>query len=197
MQSLNQATGSRFEQSVLAAAEKNAKEIMLKAQKYRSDTLRGINMVQTSELNRRTDAIKEKNDRRVAKEEQDSRRKLLIYRDELTKNMFCNIEKKLIELSSSENYRKKMSKRLTKLNDRIYQSIDYGQVTQLLINESDKDYFEKLFGNDHSPEVVVSKEIRLGGFILNIDRTLFDYTLDSALELAKEKFYNNNDFVIE
>ncbi len=197
MQSLNQGTGSKFEQSVLASAEKNAKEIMLMAQKYRSDTLRGINMVQSSELSRRTDIIKEKNERRIAKEQQDSRRNLLIYRDELTNNMFSEIEKKLTELSSGEEYRKKMAKRLTKLNDKIYQSVDYGQATQLMIKESDKEYFERLFNTDHSPEIVVSKEIRLGGFILNIDRMLFDYTLDSALELEKERYYSNTDFIIE
>ncbi len=193
----NQGAGSKFEQSVLAAAEKNAKEIMLKAQKYRSDTLRGINMVQASELSKRCDAIKEKSEHRLAKEEQDLRRKLLIYRDELTQQMFGRIEKRLIELSLKDSFRQYMSRRITKLNDKIYEASDFGHVTELLVKDCDLEFFGKLIKDDHPLEVIVSPEIRLGGFILRIDRLLFDYTLDSALERAKEKFYKNADFIIE
>ncbi len=193
----NQGAGSKFEQSVLAAAEKNAKEIMLKAQKYRSDTLRGINMVQASELNKRCESIKEKNEHRLAKEEQDLRRKLLIYRDELTQQMFQRIEKRLVDLSMEDSFRQSMSRRITKLNDKIYEASDFGHVTQLLVRDSDMDFFCKLVKDDHPLEIFASPEVRLGGFILRIDRLLFDYTLDSSLERAKEKFYKNVDFIID
>ncbi len=193
----NSGAGSKFEQSVLAAAEKNAKEIMLKAQKYRSDTLRGINMVQASELNRRCEAIKEKNEHRLAKEEQDMRRALLLSRDELTGEMFKRIEVRLIEQSETNVFRKNMSRKLTGLNDKIYKAADFGHVTQLLVRESDKDFFAKILSDDNPLEIVTSPEIRLGGFILRLDRLLFDYTLDSSLERAKEDFYLNTDFVIE
>ncbi len=192
----NQGGGSKFELSVLAAAEKNAKEIMLKAQKYRSDTLRGINMVQGSELNKRIDAIKEKNEHRLAKEEQELRRELLSYRDELNKDMFLRIEKRLSDLSKDEAFRLNMSRRITRLNDKIYEASDFGHVTQLLVKESDKKFFASMIDDDHPLEIIASPEIRIGGFILRIDRLLFDFTLDSSLDRAKESFYKNSDFVI-
>ncbi len=200
----------KFEQSVLTSAEKQAKQIIINAQKYRSDALRGLNVVSNEELERRIGIINQQIDHQVAKAEQLSKRNLLIYRNELAESMFENIEKKLDNLTDNVIFKKNMSDRLVGLSSVIGEAVADGVEMRLLVKKSDAECFTDLlstliirFDLDYAPinaleniEVVVDNSVKVGGFILQIGRMRYDCTLDSQLIKEREKFYAETDFLI-
>ncbi len=200
----------KFEQSVLSSAEKQAKQIIINAQKYRSDALRGLNVVPSDELVRRLDIVNQQVDHRTAKAQQELRRGLLLYRCELAEEMFSSIEQKLDDLRANVLFKKNMEDRLIELSDEIGRAVMDGEDMKLLVKKGDAECFANLlstlvirFNVDYAAinaseniEIVPDDTIKIGGFVLKIGRMRYDCTLDSRLAKERERFYAGDNFVI-
>ncbi len=200
----------KFEQSVLTSAEKQAKQIIINAQKYRSDTLRGLNVVSSDELTRRLEIINQQADHRTAKAGQEKKRELLLYRNELANEMFDCIEKKLNNLTENVLFKKNMERQLLSLTDEIGEAVSEGIEMQLLVKKSDEACFAALlaglsirFSVDYATaiaadiiDIVPDNSVKVGGFILKIGRMRYDCTLDTQIKIERERFYSKEEFVI-
>ncbi len=188
---------SKFEQSVLDSAEKHASEIMVKSENYRRDALRGVGVVPPEVFERRRAEIVQRTERRYATVEQDMRRELLRYREELTDQLFEGIKEKLNDLSENAAYLKKMAKRLDEFTLPAMRTADEGQTVKLFIRPQDREMFEKMMRRDGEFPIVETNDIEIGGFRLQLGRILHDCTLDLELSTERTKFYESSGIKVD
>ncbi len=197
MQNINdEKSYERFEQSVLESAERQASLIMVKSENYRRDTLRGASVTAPEVLEKKREEILTRAKRKLAKAEQDMRRDLLRYRDELACEFFSDIEKELAQRSSSEQYIKTLAKQLDKFTRSAMRASEEGHSVLLFVRPEDAQTFERLMRREGEFTVCPTRDIKLGGFKLQLGRILHDCTLDAALQRERENFYATSDIGI-
>ena len=129
---------------------------------------------------------REKNEK-VAFEQQKSKKKILLERENLIENTFDLVAERLHEYCESKDYNKYLEKQIKEV-------LDYLDKSSLEIMKRDENLFKELIDKTKKDtKITISDEDIIGGFILKNDKMLIDLTLKSKLEDKREKFMENTD----
>lgn len=174
-----------FEKQIMQSAQQRAQKIIDEANAYREKELR-----EAAEAFGRENGEELKQElllqrvRQISQEKLAARRQLLNYREQLTGNMFADIEKELADFTESAEYFDFLVNGIEQAKSVIGEN---GAVTLLL---SQKDMAHKLQLQQKYPEynIQADSRIKIGGIKLKNDKILEDKTLDDALQAQYEKF---------
>ena len=139
----------------------------------------------TGNLRNITEKFKADERKRVSEVRFSENRRVLLYRKEKVEEFFKDVEKKLSESLSAENYTNYLKNSVKSANEKYPLTAD----TNILCMEKDlKLVNEALAG--YSFKLAVTSDIKIGGIILNYPEKnlIIDLTLDAALEKEKEAF---------
>jgi len=185
----------RFSKAVEEEVDSQIQKIIAEAEASKSELVEKAN---DESLNVAYEKIKEeikmntaKNLKAVSKAELDSKREILMHRDNLSNKVFENVKSKLINFTNSQEYKDYLIKLLKE--ELSGNSIE----SELIIYLSKKDMqyaddLKKLFGDKIS--CIEKNNIKLGGLCILYSNCnqLIDKTLDSDLLEQKELFNNSS-----
>lgn len=188
---------SAFERAVTGEAEKRVEEIEQEIRDYEKSELEKEKNLQHEKMfaymQSQVQAVKSKYKRELTKYELDSKRRLVQYRNDLSKQVLAQTEQKLAVFADSKQYR-----------DYLLQSIkaalehfpypDYA----VLLRQEDMVYVPFL-EQTLSGEFQASAKVRIGGFILHNEEhgVLLDRTLYTILQDKMQDFYRECGLKVE
>ncbi|MDD3430317.1 MAG: V-type ATP synthase subunit E [Oscillospiraceae bacterium] len=175
-----------FENQVLEAAERQAAAIVMEAEKHRTEELRGVTKSFTAaNFARRKDEMAREKRRCLSQGQQDYRKQLLLYREELSAQLFDKIKVRLNNFTSSEEYATFLTEKLKKHAQ--HTAVD-GYPCVVFIAEKDEKYRELIKSVIPHGDIAVDHAIKIGGVKISNGHILYDETLDGALAAEQERF---------
>lgn len=119
--------------------------------------------------------------------------KKIALREKMIAQLFDTIKEKLIEYSTSNEYRESMKDKVIELSKKFDQNLS------IRVSLKDKELangFQSILKN--KVEVIVDESIEIGGFVIEYHETsvIIDETLDSKLADELSGFYENSQLVL-
>lgn len=188
----------KFESAVFAEVDAKTELIKQEAEELRNSELEKNKDVQLEksykEIQKKSQELKKKFKREVAKYGLDAKRKILVKRTEITKKVFDDVAKKLLSFYNSDEYNTYIINKLKKFSNE-------NSISDVTIYVGKKDYenpqnIKEAYSLPCT--VVEDKSINLGGFIVkHADKNIyFDETLDTILAEQKEYFIQNSELFL-
>jgi V/A-type H+-transporting ATPase subunit E len=179
-----------FEQAILAESNEKIDAIDQEIRDYEQTELAKAKDDEYNKMyeymQRQIHEIENRYKQSLTKYELDSRRSLLLFRNELSEQVFESVREKLRAYTKTEEYGKHLILELTN----AVKEFPYDDVTVLLQADDMKFQIEI---HQVLPDVVIKEDPKnhLGGFILLYEEkgVLADMTYESALQEKKKDFY--------
>lgn len=132
-------------------------------------------------LKKRTRKAEQKSIEKLRTAEQESRRELLVLKENILQKLFDNVTKKILDFVKTDAYKEKLIKNI----EENLAGLDYKVV--LLVLQNDYDYVTKNFSSEKVEETKSIPNNYLGGFMIqDVEETVnFDYTYLSKMEDCK------------
>lgn len=188
----------KFETAVFAEIDAKTEIIKHQAEDFKNSELeknKDIQLLKSyNEIQKKSQEIRKKFKRDVAKFGLDSKRNILIKRNEITKKVFDNVTEKLNSFYNSAEYDNYMQKKLKSFSDKNALSD-----VEICVGEKDFANAESLKAAYSLPcSISLDKSIQIGGFILkdNKKNIYFDETLSYILSEQKEYFIQNSELFL-
>ena len=196
--SIEQEKLEKFERTVYREAEHKIEEIKREIEEYRKQELDKstdqtledcFNTIQTESAKIRHDCRK-----KVAREEINARRDLLIAREKLAGQVFQNVRDRLLAYTSSDEYPAFLIKAVEKAAA-LYRD----EVCVLYLKENDLSLANQLQPFFQKVTFEPSDDITIGGFMLKVESkgVFLDETLDFQLESQKGYFHEISHLSVE
>jgi len=134
-------------------------------------------------LKKRTRKAEQKSIEKLRTAEQESRRELLVLKENVLQKLFDNVTKKILDFVKTDEYKEKLIKNIEEnLTD-----LDYKVV--LLVLQNDYDYVTENFSSEKVEEIKSIPNNYLGGFMIqDVEETVnFDYTYLSKMQDCKHE----------
>lgn len=134
-------------------------------------------------LNKRTRKAEQKSVEKLRTAEQESRRELLVLKENVLQKLFDDVTKKILDFVKTDAYKEKLIKNIEEnLSD-----LDYKVV--LLVLQNDYDYVTKNLSCEKVEEIKSIPNNYLGGFMIqDVEKTVnFDYTYLSKMKDCKHQ----------
>lgn len=190
---MNQEQYTEFEDNVLQAAQAQVRELLDKAHAQGKQEYDAILKSQS------TDSVKtyqEKAQReyqhKMAALRQEMRRKLLVYRGQLTNGLFAEVEENIVLFTQGAQYGGYLQKCLRK-----YPQFATQPCTVLLRTQDATKFEQQIKSVLPNAQLKPDDSIRLGGLKIISGRFLFDETLDSAAQKERKDFLGRCNLRIE
>lgn len=178
--------------AILSQAQQEARELIDKANEIRDREISACEeeivgkmygTLQTKANNIRLETVKN-----IASFELEAYRALLGHRAEKASSVFENVRKKLLDFTSTAEYKADVLARAAAIKD----VCDHGEST-IFVRESDLALAEEIKKQIGGGEIVADPGIKIGGFKINnkAARILIDETLDERLEEQRPWFLQN------
>ena len=134
-------------------------------------------------LKKRTRKAEQKSIEKLRTAEQESRRELLVLKENILQKLFDNVTKKILDFVKTDDYKKKLIKNI----EENLADLDYKVV--LLVLQNDYDYVTKNFSSEKVEEIKSIPNNYLGGFMIqDVEKTVnFDYTYLSKMKDCKHQ----------
>ena len=188
----------KFEAAVLSEINVKTELITSEAQAFKLSELEKNNDEQLlnayTTIQKKSQEIKKKLKSEVAKFGLDSKRAVLVKRNEITQNIFDDVTARLLEFYNSSDYDAYLLSKLQKFST----SYKLSDVT-IMIGEKDYKNIETIASAYSLPcTFIEDKSIKLGGFIVqNAQQGLyFDETLKTILADQREYFILNSNLFL-
>ncbi len=134
-------------------------------------------------LNKRTRKAEQKSIEKLRTAEQESRRELLVLKENVLQKLFDNVTKKILDFVKTDAYKEKLIKDI----EENLADLDYKVV--LLVLQNDYDYVTKNLSCEKVEEIKTIPNNYLGGFMIqDVEKTVnFDYTYLSKMKDCKHQ----------
>lgn len=134
-------------------------------------------------LKKRTRKAEQKSIEKLRTAEQESRRELLVLKENVLQKLFDNVTKKILDFVKTDTYKEKLIKNIKE----NLSELDYKVV--LLVLQNDYDYVTKNLSCEKVEEIKSIPNNYLGGFMIqDVEKTVnFDYTYLSKMKDCKHQ----------
>ena len=134
-------------------------------------------------LKKRTRKAEQKSIEKLRTAEQESRRELLVLKENVLQKLFDNVTKKILDFVKTDTYKEKLIKNIKENLSKL----DYKVV--LLVLQNDYDYVTKNLSCEKVEEIKSIPNNYLGGFMIqDVEKTVnFDYTYLSKMKDCKHQ----------
>lgn len=134
-------------------------------------------------LKKRTRKAEQKSIEKLRTAEQESRRELLVLKENVLQKLFDNVTKKILDFVKTDTYKEKLIKNIKE----NLSELDYKVV--LLVLQNDYDYVTKNLSCEKVEEIKSITNNYLGGFMIqDVEKTVnFDYTYLSKMKDCKHQ----------
>lgn len=134
-------------------------------------------------LKKRTRKAEQKSIEKLRTAEQESRRELLVLKENVLQKLFDNVTKKILNFVKTDTYKEKLIKNIKE----NLSELDYKVV--LLVLQNDYDYVTKNLSCEKVEEIKSIPNNYLGGFMIqDVEKTVnFDYTYLSKMKDCKHQ----------
>ena len=182
----------RFISAVNDEIDEKVSAILKDAERIKGEILSAAKEESETAAEKQFSSGKNKNDfvRRVSKAELDMKKKILLFRDELTDKVFAEVEQKTAEYRKSNSYADMLIKKLIVLN--------VGSGAEIRLSPEDMKLADVLKKVVKAADVTFAEDssIKLGGFSVyqKNNETIIDKTFDLAVEEQRDQFVSSNAF---
>jgi vacuolar-type H+-ATPase subunit E/Vma4 len=175
-----------FRESVLESAQSQAKAIVTAAERARERALRDAR-TQCEKADYGLVKVQQQREtqRKSAEAATAVRGEVLQYRARLVEDMFAEVQKRLQAFAQSREYVPFLRAKLKKYEKQIRTE----DKPVVYVNNADLAHEAPLKKMMPQAEVQPDDNIELGGFKLAVGHTMFDETLDEALQRQRQAFY--------
>ena len=134
-------------------------------------------------LKKRTRKAEQKSIEKLRTAEQESRRELLVLKENVLQKLFDNVTKKILDFVKTDEYKEKLIRNI----EENLSELDYKVV--LLVLQNDYDYVTKNLSCEKVEEIKSIPNNYLGGFMIqDVEKTVnFDYTYLSKMKDCKHQ----------
>lgn len=134
-------------------------------------------------LKKRTRKAEQKSIEKLRTAEQESRRELLVLKENVLQKLFDNVTKKILDFVKTDTYKEELIKNIKE----NLSELDYKVV--LLVLQNDYDYVTKNLSCEKVEEIKSIPNNYLGGFMIqDVEKTVnFDYTYLSKMKDCKHQ----------
>ena len=173
-----------FKEAVMETARGKAKSILHSAEKKRAKALDEARS-HCAEANHDLIAAKyiRRTEQNFSSVAQQKRRELLLYRNELVKDLFKEVSARLADLAAGKEYPAWLLARLEG------HSLPTGKGVEIALRTADMPHAAALEKALPGCKATPDDSIKLGGFNLRLANIRYDDTLDAALEDGKRAFF--------
>lgn len=175
-----------FRDSVLESAQSQAKDIVAAAERAREKALREARaQCEKADYGLMKAQQQRETQRKSAEAATAARGEVLQYRAQLVLDMFAEVQKRLQAFAQSKEYVPFLQAKLKKYEKQI------NAEDKPVVYVSNADLAHEAILKKTMPQAHVQPDdsIELGGFKLAVGRTMFDETLDEALQRQQQAFY--------
>lgn len=176
-----------FNKIIYANKKKDYEKKLLEVKNSNQNELKNYEQKLIDEYNlnlkKRTRKAEQKSIEKLRTAEQESRRELLVLKENVLQKLFDNVTKKILDFVKTDEYKERLIKNIEEnLTD-----LDYKVV--LLVLQNDYDYVTKNFSSEKVEEIKSIANNYLGGFMIqDVEETVnFDYTYLSKMQDYKHE----------
>ena len=185
MQDMNsEARYSDFEQAIIEAAEREAAALITGAQREKLMMVRAAkNSVAQSEYIKLSEAAEHWRFGAKATEEQNGRRRLLLYRAQLCAQLMQKVKDRLVDFVNSSAYEQSLADKRA-----AHKALFSAQSVTVYCRAQDEKAVNALLIAYENAVCVPAADIAIGGVRLAAGRLLYDETMDAAIVAEDEHF---------
>ena len=178
---------SNFIDAIHLEAEKRQQKINQETEAFKKAELAKIKAQARAEVDdiirAQTEEIMTSVGKMVSAHKQENKKKLLLKRNEMTEDIFSEVEDRILVFVATQGYQEKVERDIKSVQDKLQ-----GSVTVLMKSgDKSQELCRKMIPQAN---IEIDRSIRLGGIIivLNDERKRLDFTFDRMLEAEKERF---------
>lgn len=176
-----------FNKIIYANKKKDYEKKLLEVKNSNQNELKNYEQKLIDEYNlnlkKRTRKAEQKSIEKLRTAEQESRRELLVLKENVLQKLFDNVTKKILDFVKTDTYKEKLIKNIKE----NLSELDYKVV--LLVLQNDYDYVTKNLSCEKVEEIKSIPNNYLGGFMIqDVEKTVnFDYTYLSKMKDCKHQ----------
>lgn len=176
-----------FNKIIYANKKKDYEKKLLEVKNSNQNELKNYEQKLIDEYNlnlkKRTRKAEQKSIEKLRTAEQESRRELLVLKENVLQKLFDNVTKKILDFVKTDEYKEKLIKDI----EENLADLDYKVV--LLVLQNDYDYVTKNLSCEKVEEIKSIPNNYLGGFMIqDVEKTVnFDYTYLSKMKDCKHQ----------
>lgn len=176
-----------FNKIIYANKKKDYEKKLLEVKNSNQNELKNYEQKLIDEYNlnlkKRTRKAEQKSIEKLRTAEQESRRELLVLKENVLQKLFDNVTKKILDFVKTDEYKEKLIKNI----EENLADLDYKVV--LLVLQNDYDYVTENFSSEKVEEIKSIANNYLGGFMIqDVEETVnFDYTYLSKMKDCKHE----------
>ncbi|MDL2325138.1 V-type ATP synthase subunit E [Ruminococcaceae bacterium OttesenSCG-928-A16] len=179
---------NQFKTAVLDTAQNQAREIVARAEKKRTEVLHQARLqCAVANHDALAAAYSRKTEQQFAATAQQTRQQLLAWREELVQQVFAAAEQELLQFAAGPQYPAWLASKVAAHANNIGMA-----AATILLRAADMPLTAQLQKALPGSTVQQDDNIRLGGFKLAVGNRLYNETLEVALEQQKEEFYTTS-----